>query len=229
MRRLSVIVLALVFGFLGVIALSYMPKELIADSQVIMESPDEVISMESTENNGVEVNGVRFEILVPERVWTIPPNQPGAETPVKIGIRITNTKEESVRFYVIDPISRVVTLDGVELRRSGGRDLLLHNSQLICRLLTPEESLTFFPDVKLFWRDNKLYLEGFDRVPGGLNDKEIHPGTYLVGLIYNSVSSAALCPYPGAIDPKTAAPELTEGLWTGEVITPLVEVQLVQP
>ncbi|HBL11663.1 MAG TPA: hypothetical protein DD379_09685, partial [Cyanobacteria bacterium UBA11162] len=146
----------------------------------------------------------------------------------KIGIRITNTKQESVRFYLIDPVGRLVTIDGIELRRSGGRDILLHNPQLICRLLIPEESFTFFPDAELLWRDNKLYLEGSDGVGGGWSYQELHPGSYLFGFIYDS-SSIALCPDPEAINPKTAVPELVQGLWTGRVITPLVEVRIVEP
>ncbi len=233
MRYFLITAIALLFGFVGAIALSYMPKELIANSQLIRESSGELVSSESTENNAVEVEGVRLEILVPERVWTIPPNQPDAETPVKIGIRITNTKQESVRFRIIAPLPTMIGADGLKLKVSGGRDRLLpsgyRDERLVCSSLLPEETLTFFLDAKLLWRDNKLYLEGADGVGGGWNYQKLYPGTYQVGLIYVSIGPLALCHDLETITPETTAEELNEGFWGGEVITPLVEVRIVEP
>lgn len=90
MRNLSKIVVALVFGFIGAMRLGYMPKGLTAPADKEMGRTAQLISVASADDSVVEVNGVRFEFLVPERVWLIPTNQPNRSTPVKLGVHITN-------------------------------------------------------------------------------------------------------------------------------------------
>lgn len=236
MVRFQRIVFALVLGFCGVIALSYMPKELIATSQVIMESTAQVISSESTENNAVEVNGVQFEILVPERVWTIPSNQSGAETPVKIGIRITNNTQQSVRFTWLDPLMimglQIIKPDGKPIQRQGGRDGLFltgQPQQVACPLVLPGNSLTFFFDAKLYWLNNILHLGGSDGLGGGWYFSSLEPSTYQVRLIYENPYGVGTCYNPETMNQETYVPDIVQGLWTGQAITPLVKVRIVEP
>ncbi len=233
MRHFLITAIALVFGFFGAIALSYIPKELIANSQLIRESPDEVISSESTENNAVEVEGVRFEILVPERVWTIPPNEPDAETAVKIGIRITNNTQQAVRFTWLDPLMimslQIIKPDGTAIKRQGGRDILLKSPQLACPLVLPGNSLTFFFDAKLYWLNNILHLGGSDGLGGGWYFSSLEPNTYQVRLIYENPYGVKACYDPETINQETYVPDIVQGLWTGRAITPLLEVHIVEP
>ena len=56
-------------------------------------------SFESNETNGIEVDGVRFETVVSQRVLTIPEAKRGVYTPLKVGIRITNNTQSFFTFH----------------------------------------------------------------------------------------------------------------------------------
>ncbi|WP_449419520.1 hypothetical protein [Phormidium nigroviride] len=49
-----------------------------------------MIPRESIDSNSGEVDGMRFETVMPERVLTIPENLSSTSTPVQFGIKVTN-------------------------------------------------------------------------------------------------------------------------------------------
>ena len=226
MKHFQRIVFALVFGFFGAILLSNIPKELPAYSQGIMGRTNELISMESTENNGVEVNGVRFEILVPERVWTIPPNQPGAETPVKIGMRITNHNSQAFRFSRFDGFYPIIARDGKRItghiHRDGG---FAWPRVSDCPLLQPRESTTFVLDAKLFWEDNQLQFECADGFGGKWYFNNIQAGTHQISLGYSIKIPSPLSMYMYDPDTQRLIP-FTDG-WEGSAKTPFIQINIV--
>lgn len=58
---------------------------------------DELIN-ESNSEQSIEVNGIKFETLVPEPIVTIP--KPGERTFLNLGVRITNISSISYRFDI---------------------------------------------------------------------------------------------------------------------------------
>jgi len=57
-------------------------------------------SGESNESNAVEVDGIEFKTVMPERIVQIPPNRPAAKTQVQFRIRITNNTANPRRFLL---------------------------------------------------------------------------------------------------------------------------------
>jgi hypothetical protein len=71
-RNLWATVLALSLFFFGTMVLSHVPSCLKADEDVLFERVANMTSVESNSNNAVEVNGIRFETVMSERVLQIP-------------------------------------------------------------------------------------------------------------------------------------------------------------
>ncbi len=72
-----------------------MAREKVADERVA-----DMTSFESNNDNIVQVDGIQFETVMPERVVRIPPNQPGAKTQFQFGIQITN-QTANPRYFLL--------------------------------------------------------------------------------------------------------------------------------
>lgn len=231
MRNILVFVLAMTIVLSEKMLFNPMPTGAVTPSDVGIAKTEKLASLDSNQNNAVEKDGIRFEILVPERTWVIPPNQPDARTPVQIGIRITNNTQMPIRFGRFDPlmvlIMDIVGPDGLTLERFAARDILLKSQKLACLLTTPGKSLTFFMDANLYWQDNKLLLGGVDGL-GGWNFSDLKPGNYQVRFKYISSSSREICYEAETTNPQTSVPKVVDGLWTGFIVTPFVPVHLIE-
>lgn len=184
----------------GVIALGHVPRLLAGAVDSEQGRATELTSFESThsniDSNAVERNGIRLEILVPDRVWRIPEKQ-DATTPVRIGFQITNNTPYPIRFPPLDPLLvfplTIVDADGNLLQRQAGRDILLKSPQLACPLVQPRESLTFFLKAQLFWQNNQLLFGGADGLGGGWSFDNLKPGNYQIRLRYINSRALLVC------------------------------------
>lgn len=70
--------------------LSYVPRVLTAHENVLERSAN-MTSSESNEINAVEVDGIQFETLVPERMLCLPKKKSSTENSEYFEIFITNT------------------------------------------------------------------------------------------------------------------------------------------
>lgn len=96
--------------------------------------PIRVVQPVSINSNTVEVDGIRFEIFMPERVFIIPSNKPNATTPVKLALRITNKTATSFRFQQLNTTLQILEQGGKKLRlkgRGGGNLLAGYNCPLV--------------------------------------------------------------------------------------------------
>lgn len=129
------------------------------------------------DSNAVEMDGVRFEILVPERVLSIPKNNlihklmylmkflspspipiyySSFIIPVQIGIRITNNTSTPLRFsFYFTLFLEIMGVDGLIPFGDGGwiRPSCLSNSDILS--VMPGEDITFFPETEIIgiWED----------------------------------------------------------------------------
>ncbi|MDY7014037.1 MAG: hypothetical protein SVX43_10670 [Cyanobacteriota bacterium] len=85
MRRWILWLLVLVVGFFSALGSSALSHEIVA-AETVEVPTGSLQTVEGDSDNAVEVNGVQFEILIPERTWVIPDSQIDGETPVDIGI-----------------------------------------------------------------------------------------------------------------------------------------------
>lgn len=182
----------------------------------------ELVATGTCPEERVEKDGVHFEVLAPDRTWPIPKNQPGIQAPVNLGLRISNKTNKPLRFSRFDTLwVEMVRPDGKSLRRGGGRDGTFGKVEADCPLVKPGESVTFIIDAALFWQGNELRLSGSDGFGGLWLLHDLKPGPYKVRVRYQNDRPAF----------ETSPPRqaVLDGVWTGEVDTPFVEVTLSNP
>jgi len=194
---------------------------LLADLQLdrVIERVINLTSKESTDSNTVEVDGIRFKIVMPKRFLTIPSKQPDAKTDVSFGLTITNIQQKHI--YLVrfnNPIPVLVGKDNknlpVVLLRSP-----IEPSKSDYVLLNPGDSVNFFLEGKLSWIDRKYLELKVTNLSGSTwSFVGLKPETYKIQLIYSSV-----------IQTSFSQPEIQvlENLWEGQVATPSVEFWLV--
>jgi hypothetical protein len=188
-------------------------------------------SFESNEINGVEVDNVSFETVVSQRVLTIPETKRGVYTYINVGIRITNNTQTSFHFSsnfysmfpeMISPDNQLMQT-GIECERLNP----LIESDFF--LLLSGKAVTFSCNASLFWiqnrkkkRDRQLILN----IPFPYQDtysfSPLYPGTYKFRFKYRK-SREGMEDFSNWIEPT-----ILQNLWTGEVLTPLVEIRLVE-
>jgi hypothetical protein len=154
-------------------------------------------------------NNVRFEIIADTFV-RIP--KAGAETPIKISVRITNADKRLLRFDTFDTIAVSLTdSSGYQLQLDGGRDGLRPGNRFT-RQLKPGDNLLIGFAAKLVWAsETNLRLIGADGFGGVWYFDNLSPGTYKLAVIYAS--------------PAPEAPT-KDPTWKGRVVIPAVRVEL---
>ena len=193
------------------------------------------------DSNAVEMDGVRFEILVPERVLSIPKNNlihkflylmkflspipidySSFIIPVQIGIRITNNTSTPLRFsFYFTLFLEIMGVDGLIPFGSGWiRASCLSDFDIIS--VMPGEDITFFPEAEILG----LWEEQFGlRTPTGNGGiwvfEPLTLETYQVRLRYSS--QQAMVKIYESVETYT-----TLDVWSGQISTPFVDFRLVR-
>jgi len=180
-------------------------------------------------SNAVEVDGMQFETAIPERVWHIPENKPGATTPVRLGITVTNNRSTPLYFsFYSDMLPDLVVSGGQSLLAGGGFEGISYPIESDFLLAMPGKHVTYLREAKLFWNDNQLLFGSHNsRVNLRLGTwvyQDIKPGLYYVRFKYRNRE-----PQATYYKPETNQYIRLEGIWTGQVTTPFVEILLVMP
>ncbi|VXD25186.1 exported hypothetical protein [Planktothrix serta PCC 8927] len=176
------------------------------------------------DGNVAQLDGMRFELIVPQRLLIIPPNQPDAYTPVQLGLRITNNSSVPRRFNQLDSlIPGMVSSLGYLLQVEGARNRTRQPQISDCPLIQPGKSLTLSVDAKIFWHNRKLRLGGNDRFNGTWYFDSLNPSLYRIGFGYPIMNPTSLSVY----DPEIRASRLLTDICTVPVVTPMVDIRLV--
>ncbi|MCC3445036.1 MAG: hypothetical protein JGK01_25825 [Microcoleus sp. PH2017_03_ELD_O_A] len=162
------------------------------------------------DSNAVEMDGVRFEILVPERVLSIPKNNliHKTSTPLRFSFYFT-------LFLEIIGVDGVIPFGDAWIRGS-----CPSNSDIFS--VMPGEDITFFPETEIFglWED-KFGL----RITTGNGDiltfEPLTLQTYQVRLRYSSQQS--MVKIYESVETYT-----TLDVWSGQISTPFVDFRLVR-
>ncbi|CBN55511.1 MULTISPECIES: hypothetical protein [Kamptonema] len=173
----------------------------------------------SSDSNTVEVDGIRFKIVMPKRFLTIPSKQSDAKTDVSFGLIITNIQKKHIHLVRFNnPIPVLVGKDNknipVVLLRGP-----IEPSKSDYMLLNPGDSVNFLLEGKLSWIDqNYLELKVTNLSGSTWSFVGLKPDAYKIQLIYSSL-----------IQTQFSQPEIQvlENLWKGQVATPSVEFWLV--
>ena len=178
------------------------------------------------DKNAVEVEGIRFEILVPERVLILPEKKRRVATRVQLGICITNNTPNPVRFNFFDTlIPQLMEADGQLHFRGYYRRGTKRPSESDFPLVMPGESFTLFPYSELSWRKLDPFTLIIEAGDGGYWDFDgLKAGIYQIQLVYNNKYTAQEIEI---YDRESLNTNLIEGLWIGMVSTPKVKFHLV--
>jgi hypothetical protein len=173
-----------------------------------------------TDNSAVEVDGIRFETVVPEQGCNISLRQSDVSSTMQIGMRITNNTSISQRFCSFTTlIPALMGADGLILgQQLGGGSLgWIGPGESDFHLLMSGESVTFFLRAHIERRTDGLLNLIVNGTGGGYWSLDgLKLGAYQVQLAYRSLTNK--------LDMR-----LFEDFWRGRVHTPFVEFCLVQP
>ncbi|WP_193195685.1 hypothetical protein [Nostoc sp. MG11] len=177
-------------------------------------------------NNAIEVDGICFETLMPERVLTLPEKKRGIETRMQLGIRIINNTSTAVRFsFFATIIPQLVEANNQVCLRGYFSRITKRPLVSDFPLIMPGENLTFFPYTLFFWCKRNQFTLNIDAGDRGYWSFEaLKAGVYQIQLTYNNKDAVAEIYHR-----ETMNTNLIEDIWTGMVSTPQVEFRLVQP
>jgi len=183
--------------------------------------------MTSFDSKAVEVDNIRFETLVPEPELIVPKKRRGTETPVQIGIRITNNTLTPLRFSFYASLTpEIIGADREALQVGYYSDWSTEPLESDFPLVLPGEYVTFFPYAKLLWlRDQFRLLMGAG--DGGFwffGDLKL--GTYQIRFRYQEDSEWGERTFD---EEELIEQRLLERVWLGQVDTSFVEFYLIQP
>jgi hypothetical protein len=204
---------------------SHVPRKVAAHEDGVVESVVNITSHTSNDSNAVEINGIRFKILMLERVLRVPTNQPGANTPVLLGLRIANNTSAPVRFrFYSTPIPEILSPERQLLQGGRVSDFVKKPLAFDFPLIRPGESADILPNTRLYSRkNNRFALNISDEMGGFWVFEDLKLGTYKIRFKYENFRTNALY-FERCSDVQTRL----EGLWTGEITTPFVEFRLIE-
>ncbi len=155
------------------------------------------------------VKGMEFKLILMDDEWSIP--NPGARTPIKVNLEITNTTDEAYRLFLYDAV-KVVLQDSSHnnIRVSGGRE---HPNPLekISPPLKKNQTYTLTLQGERWRSGNKLAFYLRDPYNRYWKAEGLPKGTYYLGLVYEY---------------SKATTDLKPPLWVGRAETLLETVEI---
>jgi hypothetical protein len=176
----------------------------------------------ATNKNSVEVDGIRFETLVPQQLLTIPQKQPDAITSVQFGLRVTNGSLIPYRFNFHGLKPEIQNMNGLSLYRVYNTNATFGLDESHFLLAMPGETLTYFVDGQLRWSvdSHQIVMQGRDSIGGYWSFQTLNPGKYRLRFTYTGSSQSSLT--------RVLRGVVIEDLWTGIVPTPFIEFRLAE-
>ena len=178
-------------------------------------------------NSAVEVDGIRFETVIPEPLLTLPNKSESSYQLVQIGIRITNNTLTPFHFLFCASFSPELVRPEGQVKWSGyANDWMRAIEESDFLLVTPGKSVTFFPGISLFWTNHSQFSLIVSSGNGGAGSfDQLKAGIYHFRFQYYNTSDT--------IPKKNLAGESIESrpiekVWTGRVNTPFVEFRLIE-
>ncbi len=172
------------------------------------------------DNSTVEVDGIHFETLVPERMLNLPDKKHRIEIPVQLGIRITNNTSNPVRFNFFNTlIPQLIGVDGQAHLRRYFRRGTKRPLESDFPLVMPGENVTFFPYTSLSWKKCDQFTLNIAFGDGGFwNFEYLKAGIYGIHFMYKNKD-----PEVEIYDRESMNTNLIEDIWMGIVSMPKVE------
>lgn len=179
----------------------------------------------------IEIEGICFETIVSERVLKIPEAKLGVYNSLQVGIQITNNRSSALYFPFTysSLIPKMISPDDQVMVAGLHSERLSLPSESDYVLVMPEQTLTLIRDTFLSWmlnrkkkRDRKLTLY----IPFPSQDVwgfiPLYPGTYKFWFNYREFSESI------EVYSESFKRKILTNIWTGNVLTPPIEICLVE-
>ncbi|QYO67530.1 hypothetical protein [Leptolyngbya sp. 7M] len=191
--------------------------------------------------NFVDVNGIHFETVVPQRNITLPAR--GSKTQVRFdfGIRITNHTPEMQRFLLFFIRPQFLYADGTPVWAPMGANYnqVCVPSLLDFQALEPGQHLIVSMHGSFHRRRNQVWFYFLAKDGGSRDWGSFDSGEYLIQVLYENRyatwEGVVFSNEHGEFAPSEKCPDSLrsrvdfmsiENVWVGEVATPLVEFNL---
>lgn len=232
MKNFLIVCSALTLVLVGRVAQSSVPSELSANRDLRADRVAQLKIADSTGSNATEVDGVRLEILMPERELIIPNERHNplisscVKSCVRIGIRFTNKTALPLRFTLFDTLAvELSAADGYRVLNVGGaRSMGGLPKETDYPLIKPGETATFWKDASVKWiNEGKELGFGFpDGFGGGWSFSNLKPNQYKLKFFYHNDKTTAAVYNLGTNQMK-----LLDSFWVGDIVSAAVEINLI--
>ncbi|MBF2004905.1 MAG: hypothetical protein IGS49_05425 [Chlorogloeopsis fritschii C42_A2020_084] len=200
-----------------------------------------MISSESNNSNTVEVDGIQFETMMPERVVQIPPKLPDAKTQVQFGIRVTNNTATPHRFILFSARPQFLQANKQEVLPFRVNAYRTEPSELSdFQLIVPGESVDFWLEGYFHWFKNELNFSFLRKDASYWWFSQFKSDTYFIQIYYaNLYPDWEEMGFAGEIIylkpmykqqnynyPKSDMIKIKD-VWIGEVYTPPIKFSLI--
>ncbi|WP_377473649.1 MAG: hypothetical protein P2A85_15710 [Microcoleus anatoxicus] len=175
-------------------------------------------------NSNIEVDGISFETLMPERELVVPEKPSDGRKLLDLGIRITNNTTTPLRFCFHDAITPELMLPSGQIIRETGQwsDWLIGYEESDFPLAMPGEDVIFSPGGSIQKiEDNQFELIIWVGNGGSWRFSRLQLGNYQIRLEYSN--DAAQVKVYGEDGKK----KVINNIWTGKVLTSFIEFSLV--
>jgi hypothetical protein len=221
-------------------SLSHTPIIVMAREKVEAERIANMSSCESNNDNTVQLDGIQFETVMPERVLQIPPKLPSAKIQVQFGIQITNNTANPRNFLLFAARPEFLQANKQKVPQFGPVANTAAAPEFSdFKLLMPGESVTFLVEGYFEWFKDGLQFAFMRKDATYWWYRNFESGIYSINVIYEN-------PYPAweqaswessFFKPMRKQPTYNhpigdiikiEDVWVGEVFTPPLEFSLIQ-
>lgn len=178
--------------------------------------------MQSSESNvgkAIEIDGIRFETIMPQRKIPIPPKQADAKTNFDLEIQITNGTSIPHRFLLFYMSPEFRDEEQQPIQKNGPNNNGYYFPQSCdFQLVMPGEAVSFTRQGRFFWTKDRLALEFREKSGATWVFSGFSQGFYYVQLIYENQRSVWR-------QENVRASDIVEvrDVWVGHVLTTQVQ------
>ncbi len=175
-------------------------------------------------NSVVEVNGISFEIMMPERELVVPEKPSEGHRLLDLGIRITNNTTTPLHFSFNDAITPELMMPNGEIMRKSNyaSDWLIGYEESDFPLAMPGEDVIFSPGTSIYWIEDNHWELMIGVGNGGFwQFSPLQLGNYQIRLEYSNEAVQV------KVYGKDGNKKLIDNIWTGKVFTSFIEFSLV--
>lgn len=188
---------------------------------------------ESSDNNAVEVDGIRFETFMSNRMLTVPIKKTSQDdyTSVQLGFSIINNTSIPYYFSCFQFLPEIITSDSQNINPGYQADGVGVADESDLHLTMPGKSVIFSQTAQCYWerrypkikrkqdRDLRLFMPFTNREYWNFHLPST--GNYSIRFKYE-VTNAAVKSYDKLIDKQCL-----KMVWMGQVFTPFIEFCIV--